>query len=64
MPARLIGAAGPARGRVMRRVPGRYFVYGMVAFVVLSFAALVLVALRLNDAADRFHENAPPASGR
>jgi hypothetical protein len=48
----------------MSRVPGRYFVYAMVAFVVVVFTASLLVALRLNDAADRFHETAPPASGR
>jgi hypothetical protein len=48
----------------MSRVPGRYFVYAMVGFVVLTLAALLVVALRLNDAADRFHENPPPASGR
>jgi hypothetical protein len=36
----------------------------MVAFVVVVFGSLLVVALRLNDAADRFHENAPPASGR
>jgi hypothetical protein len=48
----------------MQRVPGRYFVYGMVAFVVVLFASLLAVALRLNAAADRFHETAPPASGQ
>ena len=48
----------------MQRVPGRYFVYAMAVFVVVLFASLLVVALRLNDAADRFHENPPPASGR
>jgi hypothetical protein len=48
----------------MSRVPGRYFVYVMVAFVVVALGALLAVALRLNEAADRFHENPPPASAR
>lgn len=47
----------------MSRVPGRYVVYAIVAFVGLAFGAVVVVALRLTPAADRFHEN-PPAPGR
>lgn len=48
----------------MRRMPGRYFVYGMAAFIVVLFGSLLVVAVRLNAAADRFHESGPPASGR
>jgi hypothetical protein len=48
----------------MRRVPGRYIVYAIVVFVGMAFGAVLVVALRLTPAADRFHENPPPASGR
>jgi len=48
----------------MGRVPGRYIVYGIVAFAVLFLGSMLAVALRLGDAADRFHEEKPPASGR
>ena len=49
-------ALGPAN----RRVPGRYVVYILIAFGVLLLGFMVLLALKLDPAAERFHN--PPAA--
>ena len=46
------------------RLPGRYFVYGFVAFVVVLFGASLWLALTLSPAADRFHNPPPKGTGR
>lgn len=44
-----------------KRTPGKYFVYGFVAFVVLLFVCSLILAMRLDPAADRFHNPPTPA---
>lgn len=44
-----------------RRVPGKYIVFGMIVFGVLFLGFMMLLALKLDPAADRFH-NPPPAA--
>jgi hypothetical protein len=43
------------------RTPGRYIVYAMVAFGVLLLGFVLMLAVRLDPAADRFHNQQPPA---
>ena len=43
------------------RTPGKYVVYVMVVFWVLVFGGSLVLALRLQPAADRYH-NPPPAT--
>ena len=42
-----------------RRMPGKYFVFGFVTFIVLLFAFSLVLAMRLDPAAERFHN--PPS---
>ena len=43
------------------RVPGKYIVFGIVGFGVLFLGFMLVLAVRLTPAADRFH-NQPPAT--
>lgn len=54
------GTEDRSRAAPAKRTPGRYIVYGMVAFWVLVFGFSLVLALRLEPAADRFHN--PPAA--
>ncbi|MDB5312523.1 MAG: hypothetical protein JWO38_6725 [Gemmataceae bacterium] len=49
------------RATPVRRVPGKYIVYGMAVFGALFLGFMILLALRLSPAADRFH-NQPAAT--
>lgn len=42
------------------RTPGKYFVIGFVTFAVLLFAGSLWLSLRLEPAADRFHNPSNP----
>lgn len=46
------------------RTPGRYFVYGFLAVVALLFGGSLWLSLRLDPAADRFHNPPPKGTGR
>lgn len=41
------------------RVPGRYIVYGLVAFWVVLFGGAWLLSVRLEPAAERFRNPGP-----
>jgi len=43
------------------RVPGKYIVYILGAFLIVFVASAIVLALNLKPAADHFH-NPPPAS--
>jgi hypothetical protein len=43
------------------RTPGKYFVIGFVVFGVLLFVFSTILAMRLDPAADRFHNPTTPA---
>ena len=45
-----------------RRTPGKYIVYGMLGFGAIFLAFMILLALKLDPAADRFHN--PPAPSK
>ncbi len=44
------------------RTSGKYFVIGFVIFVVVLFAFSLALALKLDPAADRFHNPPSPAN--
>ncbi|HEX4607742.1 MAG TPA: hypothetical protein VH092_05990 [Urbifossiella sp.] len=50
----------PTTGR--RGVPGKYVVLGLGAFGVIFFGFVVLLALKLDPVADRFHNPTRAAS--
>jgi hypothetical protein len=54
------GDPDPLRPAIPARVPGRYFVYALVAFVVLFLGTLTAVAVWLTPVADRVRTGAPP----
>jgi hypothetical protein len=45
------------------RVPGRYIVIGLLVVLLVVFVVSLVLAVRLEPAADRFH-NRPPAPGQ
>jgi hypothetical protein len=44
------------------RTPGKYIVYVMLAFGVLVLGFVLVLAIRLDPAADRFHNQQPPTA--
>jgi len=42
-------------------MPGKYFVFGFVTFVALLFVFALILAIRLDPAAERFHNPPSPA---
>lgn len=54
MTERIAAVPGP-RATPPGRVSGRYLVIGFVSFFAVFFAAMVVLAQRLEPAADRFH---------
>lgn len=49
----------PSESVPVKRMPGKYFVIGFVTFVLLLFACSLMLALKLDPAAERFHN--PPS---
>jgi hypothetical protein len=47
-----------------RGVPGKYVVLGLGAFGVVFLGFMILVAKKLDPAADRFHNPAPASKKR
>jgi len=42
-------------GPVPKRMPGKYIVYAMVGFGSIFLVFMIILALRLSPAAERFH---------
>jgi hypothetical protein len=55
-------ASGDQREAVTgKRVPGKYFVIGLVIFTIIFFGVALAISISLTPAAERFHNPTPTA---